>query len=287
MVIALVWVMFLTLSYAVLDALQSSTQTENVVRTVYLKERNLLFLNSVLWKAAQYLDRDNNNYDSLTEVWAKPIETDTPLGKIKITIVDLDRYLNVNYVGRNLKITRSFERLLELLDISPSLEERLKVWNGAKKPSEGWDLPYPPKGKPLDSLYEFNYFWNNTKDLYGDKNSTIQKPCLLELTTVYSDGKINVNTAPYWVLRSLDGEIDDVLARQIIQTRNERAFTTLMDLLRVDGINMDLLYRINDLIKFKSRYFKITATLREGERITTVEGIYDKTLKRFVLKKVY
>ena len=285
MIIVFIWGLFLTLSFAVLNAFYSVSNSEYLEKDLYKKERSLIFLNSVLYKVVDLLNRDKNNYDAETELWAKPFEIETPLGKLEIKIVDLDRYINVNYVGKDPKVTKAFERLLELLDINPLLEERLEIWNGAKK-AANWNLPYPPKGKPLDSLYEFNYFWNNTRDLYGNKNGVLQKPGLLELVTVYSNGKININTAPYWVLRSLDPEIDDVLARQIIEKRQQQPFKNLMDLLTVDGINMDLLYRISNLIVFKSRFWKISITLIQGGYSTTLVAIYDKNTKHFIIKKI-
>jgi general secretion pathway protein K len=161
----------------------------------------------------------------------------------------------------------------------------LLVWEGVK-PLEGeWKLPYPIKGKPLDSIYELQWFWDNSKDLYGKKVGNEEYPGLLELVTVHSTGKININTAPYWVLRALSPYIDDVLARQIMEKREEQPFKDVMELLTVDGIDMDLLYKIQDLLTTKSRFFKITLTL-EGDNSQTLTVIYDREKNQIVEKSV-
>jgi general secretion pathway protein K len=168
------------------------------------------------------------------------------------------------------------------------LLDRLMLWNGARKPYGEWDLPFPLKGKSLDSKYEFLYFWNNTRDLYGKKVDLVELPGLLSLITVYSNGKININTAPYWILRSLDENITDTVAREIMAERLKKPFRSPRDLLRIEDIDMDTLYRFYDAITTKSRYFEITVTLIE--RVTnytiTVRGIYDKQRKKFVEKEI-
>ena len=109
----------------------------------------------------------------------------------------------------------------------------------------------------------------------------------MELLTVHSGGRININTAPYWVIRALSPYIDDTLAREIIAYRKEHPFRSVQDLLNVEGIDMDLLYRIEDLLTTRSRFFKITLKLEGGNTALTVEAVYDVLNKRFVEKRIY
>ena len=287
MIVVLVLGLILTLTYWAVGAFESSASAYSAVQKVYRKEQGLVFLNSALYKLAELLDKDNNDYDALNEFWARPYSFETPIGTIEAKIVDLDRYIDVNLVGRNRKITRVFENLLSLLQIDPQLLELLLEWKG-DRPEEFWPAKYPPKGKPLDSVHEIALFWDKKGDLYGrEEESGISYPGLLELLTVHSGGRININTAPYWVIRALSPYIDDTLAREIIAYRKEHPFRSVQDLLNVEGIDMDLLYRIEDLLTTRSRFFKITLKLEGGNTALTVEAVYDVLNKRFVEKRIY
>ena len=151
MIVVLVLGLILALTYWAVGAFESSASAYTAVQKVYRKEQGLLFLNSALYKLAELLDKDNNDYDALNEFWARPYSFETPIGTIEAKIVDLDRYIDVNLVGRNRKITRVFENLLSLLQIDPQLLELLLEWKG-DRPEEFWPAKYPPKGKPLHLL---------------------------------------------------------------------------------------------------------------------------------------
>jgi len=284
MVIVLILVLFLSLSFYALDALNSASGAQRILTTLYKKEQALLLLNSALPQITALLDR-LGNVISLNQEWAKPIAVNTPLGLLDVKIVDLDRYLDVNGLN-NPQIVRALRRLCLLLDINSVFIDRLMVWEGLK-PNEGFEFQFPPKKGKLDSLWELTYVWNNTSDLFGKKEGFIEFPGLVKLLTVYSDGKVNVNTAPYWVLRSLDEAIDDWTAREIMERRKERPFRDLLDLLGVGNLDMDALYRLRNLIKFSSRYFKIELTLKSGDIKLTLVAVYDRVEKKIVEKEIY
>ncbi|NPB05272.1 MAG: general secretion pathway protein GspK [Aquificae bacterium] len=287
MILLVVLGLLLSVSYPAVDAFYSVWRADSAVSTVAAKRRDAVFLDSALRKAVEVLKRDDGAYDALSEFWAKPIVLETPVGELSVQIVDLDRYLNLNLVGRNPLVTAAFERLLLLLEVDYELLDRLLMWSGVRKPSGQPRTAFPVKGRPLDSVYELLYFWNETADLYGGNKGGITYPGLLELTTVHSDGKINLNTAPYWILRSLDDELDDALARQIIEERERSPFKSLQEVLRVPGVSADLLYRISKLVKFRSRYFKITLKLKRGEFQTVLEAVYDRATDKVLEKAIY
>ncbi len=287
MIIVLVLGLLLALTLPLLEALHSSWNARSNITTVYQKERALIFLNSALQKTIFLLNRDTNGYDGLNEIWSKPFEMETPLGTVSAQIVDLDRYININRVGRDPKLTEVFKNLLYLLDVDEDFLTYLYHWTGIKRTGERYVGKYPVKGRPLDSIYEVQYFWNNTGDLYGKREGSEELPGLLEFITVHSEGKININTAPYWIVRSLLPDMDEVLAHSIIEERLKNPFKSIQDLLRVDGMTMDILYRIQDVITFRSRFFKITLTLKSGERKTQLEAIYDRLKKQVVEKTIY
>jgi len=94
--------------------------------------------------------------------------------------------------------------------------------------------------------------------------------------TVYSDGRININTASKEVLRCLDEEIDDSLAEAIAAFRHSEDFSSAEDLKKVPGMNEALLKRIKGGIDVKSSAFSIRF---EGGFLETRSGI-EAVLKR-------
>ncbi len=88
------------------------------------------------------------------------------------------------------------------------------------------------------------------------------------MLTTYGDGKINIQSAPYDVLRTLDG-VDDILARAIMEERemldddgNPDPFRSTDDLFsRVDGLEPSIASRIT----VSSSFYRVTATGRCGD----------------------
>ena len=87
------------------------------------------------------------------------------------------------------------------------------------------------------------------------------------MLTTYGDGKVNIQSAPYDVLRTLP-DVDDILARAIMEEREAldddgepNPFSSVDDLFaRVDGLSS----AIADRITVNSSYYRITATGRKG-----------------------
>ena len=88
------------------------------------------------------------------------------------------------------------------------------------------------------------------------------------MLTTYGDGKINIQSAPYDVLRTLP-DVDDILARAIMEEREALddegepdPFKSVDDLFsRVDGLSS----AIADRITVSSQHYRITATGRSGD----------------------
>ena len=87
------------------------------------------------------------------------------------------------------------------------------------------------------------------------------------MLTTYGDGKVNIQSAPYDVLRTLP-DVDDILARAIMEEREALddegepdPFSSVDDLFaRVDGLSS----AVADRITVNSSYYRITATGRKG-----------------------
>ena len=87
------------------------------------------------------------------------------------------------------------------------------------------------------------------------------------MLTTYGDGKVNVQSAPYDVLRTLP-DVDEVLARAIMEERDAvdddgepNPFAGPDDLFaRIEGLNP----AVADRITVRSQFYRITATGRVG-----------------------
>ena len=88
-----------------------------------------------------------------------------------------------------------------------------------------------------------------------------------QMLTTYGDGKVNIQSAPYDVLRTLP-DVDDILARAIMEEREAiedekpHPFASVEDLFsRIDGLNSEIAKRVT----VKSQYYRITSTGRVGK----------------------
>lgn len=283
MIVLLVLLLFISSVYYVLDTYSSVRQADLMVEQFYFKEQAYQIFMSALPVVIDSLKRDDPSVDSLQDRWAYPLSFKTQKGELSISIYDEERFLNLNYVDSG-AYGKFFERLLKLLNIDPSYKDNLLAWEG--KSNAHIDTDYPIKRGPLDSKEEIRWAGFKSEDLLGKTIGNEFYPGLLSLTTVYSSGKININTANSYILMALDPRIDQALASKIIERRNREPFKKVEDLLLVDGFTFDILYAIKNLVDVKSNYFHIVMDLRSGGYTSTFEVIYDRQGDRIVYKKI-
>lgn len=80
---------------------------------------------------------------------------------------------------------------------------------------------------------------------------------LLDYLTIYSDGKININTAPREVLQCLSEFMDAALAEAIIEYRKDEDFISVNDLRNVPGMSDEVFAELRDWITVKSASFSM------------------------------
>jgi general secretion pathway protein K len=267
----------------VLDAYSATKSAQKVVEEVSYKVQASYVFSYALPLVLDLLKRDDPSVDSLQDSWAKELTFRTERGELRITIYDEERFLNLNSVDEG-PYGKFFERLLRLLAIDPSYKENLLVWTGKSKGTI--ETEYPIKRAPLDAKEELYYMGFDKQDLLGKELGGKFYPGLLGLTTVDSKGKVNINTASLYVLMALDQRIDETLASKIMERRNREPFKRSEDLLMVDGMTLDILYNIRDLIDVKSSTFHIKMELRSGERSAVFEVVYDRQADKILYKKL-
>lgn len=283
MIIFLVLIFFITTSYYVIFLHDSVKSTDAYIQKIYRKIQAYHIFESSLPIIIETLKRDDHTVDSFKDIWAYPLILNTKESEIKITIYDEDRFLNLNLAGEN-KWAKVFQRLFKILNIESDYLDNLLIWIGNKKGT--LNTEYPVKRDLLHSKEELLYLGFNNEDLVGKKIGNEFLPGLFSLTTVYSSGKVNINTAPTYVLRALDDRIDETLANKIKERRNREAFKNSNEIIMIEGFSFDILHSISPLIDIKSRYFHFIVEIKLNETITTFETIYDRQQDKIVWKKM-
>ncbi|MCX7760986.1 MAG: general secretion pathway protein GspK [Hydrogenothermaceae bacterium] len=283
MIIILVLMMFITFSYYVIDAYSNVNSANRMVVSIYNKQQAYYVASSVFEAVKFLLNTDDKTVDTLTDNWANPITFEREGVKVEVTIYDENRYINLNGV-KDPSYRQIVENLFNRLNISPAYIDKILVWIGKKEGSVNDN--YPPKKADLDSLYELSLLGFRDEDLVGKMVGNNFYPGLFSTSTVYTQGRININTAPLYVLMSLDPKIDQTLATKIIEYRQKKPFKTINDIVLVDGFNFDILYRIQNFIDVKSDIFHIKISVKIGDTPMEIDYIYNRNSAEVLYKEI-
>jgi general secretion pathway protein K len=247
--------------------------------------------------ARHQLQKDDSAYDALDEDWALLPEhpgflSDDDEGRFKVTIEDEAGKIAINKLVAgdkdkkvDLVIRAQLERLFEVLELDPQLIDPIIDWldpDNNPQPFGAEDeyyqslpSPYPCKNGPLAALEELLLVKGMTKEIfYGQE----EKKGLIHYLTLYSDGKVNINTATVEILQSLSDKIDKVLAQAIIDYRQEKPFKEIKydDIKSLPGMTLEIFNDIKDQCDVKSSTFSLRA---EGQMRDIKKVIYT-VLKR-------
>ncbi len=234
--------------------------------------------------AISYLkyDLQNTETDDLTEDWAKSYPP-FPVGEgfVKVTIEDENGKIDINKVVKengevDPKIQESLSILFERAEVEMGILNSIIDWidpdddprpEGAEDYHYGsLDPPYACKNGPLDTISELLMIEGVTDEVYEKISQHL---------TVYSDGKININTANKEVLVCLDNGIDEGIAEVIIQFREEKPFDTPDEL--KDVLNDEELYtRISAIITVHSNTFSVVSIGRVERVEKMIRTIIDR-----------
>jgi type II secretory pathway component PulK len=182
---------------------------------------------------------------------------------VRYTIEDLERYVNIN---------TATEALLENLPgISRPVARQI---NFRRSGADEGGVPSGAGRVPFQDIAELRGLHGiRDEDWFGGG----KEGALLDLLTTLGDGRVNVNTAPFEVLRVLPG-VDEAAAKTLVAMRtgadgeagtaDDRGWSD-WDIFATDtGIHGDTLQSLKQLCKFDSSYFKIEGlATRRGGRI--------------------
>jgi len=253
------------------------------------------------------LMEDDNNYDTLTEDWAKSglisqmsgsffsdgafdLAIKDEAGKIPLNkLVDGTAY---NEVIREL-LTRFLSQPEFNLDEQDlhDIVDAIKDWIDADNETTGFgaenayyqglEVPYSCKNGPLSSIDELLMVKGMTKEIYY---GTEEKPGMQHYVTIHGDGKINLNTAPPLVLRALDNEITDDMVEDMDEYRKDENNDLSGQSWYKDVTGMANISIEPDLITTKSNTFTITATGYFGNMKTLIIGVVERNSQTKTVK---
>jgi len=236
--------------------------------------------------ARSVLEKDDPEVDSLREDWGAfgkeiPFEQGAEM-TVTGSITDESGKINVNnLLTEEGKIDpagqQKVERLFSLLGLGeehlgPLLDwldrDDVKRMEGAENfYYQGLETPYRCGNGPFVSPGQLTL----VKGL-GNVSLSVESPQerLHDYLTIYSTGKININTAPIPVLQSLHPGIDKGIAENIVEYRKETNFRTIQEILKVPGFTPELFNAIKDSVTTKSSAFSIQT---EGHSDTAVRRL--------------
>lgn len=168
----------------------------------------------------------------------------------------------------------SYRSLLRNLGMDPALLETLADWldvddtaRSAGAEYQGYysklPEPYAPKNGRLDSTGELAL-------VKGYGRAGVER--LGRFLTVYSDGLVNINTAPKEVLMALSEEITPEMALRLIERRDEKPFADPSDIRAVSGFET-LVFSLQGRIKVKSDIFRVRTRAVSGGVVREVEAV--------------
>ncbi len=273
-----------------LVALEFSQRTGiNLTMTVnYADSKKALYVAYGGYQAAlSLLIKDTNDYDGPGDFWYgmfPPIPIGD--GAVSIYIEDEKARFNVRKLiyaqgEEDKRKSAMLSRMFIVLAIEPSLIDGIVDWqdidgkirpNGAE--ASYYNLlspPYAPRNSQVVTVGELLLVKELDRDIYFIPPS-LRSPIaneefapLNKYITVYGDGKININTAAEPVLICMSKDMDEFIARDIIQFRQKEPFKSIEDLKKVETVS-DILYdEIKSLITVKSNLFRIRATGVSGK----------------------
>ncbi len=221
-------------------------------------------------------DRKDNANDTLDEVWSRPVPPiELGDGTIQITVEDEERKFDLNKLvmtngnAPDEKRIAIFRRLLEILEIDPSLADAVVDWldndntprvGGAESDYyESLPFPYKAKNDFFDTVDELRLVRGVTPEIFEK---------LRPFVTVYGDGLINLNTAPKPILMALSGypgaadigTITEETADEIIAYRKDTPFQNVADIQKVSPLLSNLYHSVlvfREVTTVKSETFHI------------------------------
>ncbi|RJR50317.1 MAG: general secretion pathway protein GspK [Desulfobacteraceae bacterium] len=185
-------------------------------------------------------------------------------------------------------------RLFRALGVAEELLEPLLDWldrddieriNGAEsKYYSGLDTPFSCANGTLQTLGQLAMIKGYDKGLMTEDGRRVD---LTPYVTLYTNGKINVNTAPPEVLQCLGEQLDSAMANAIAVYRRSHDLRTMSDLAKVTGLSADLLSGVSPWVTFKSTTVSVESRGSYRETSRTVRAVVERSGEKATPRLIY
>ncbi len=177
-------------------------------------------------------------------------------------VVDEGGKINVNSLLKadgtvDEKREAQLRRLFLLLGVEHEVVNPILDWLDAdddERPGGAEGSYYLTLPEPLECA---NGKISTLGELYSIKGMDKVTVSLSDYLTVYTDGKININTASKTVLATFGEEFDGSLPDAIIEYRKNEEFKGVEDLLKVPGMSQDLFSELREMLSVKGSAFTL------------------------------
>jgi general secretion pathway protein K len=285
-VLVLIVILAMEIFRAGARAAQTGAYARDSVRGSLIAEAGLAAARIALRETAK-----DFQYETLDQVWSRPVPPiELGEGTVLVTVEDEDRKINLNRLvlpngnAPDEQRLAVFRKLLANLDIDPSLADAVVDWLdnddtprvGGAESAYYLSLPYAYRAKNdlFDTLDELRLVRGMTPERFEK---------IRPFATIYSSGKVNINTAPKEVLMALSagqdaadaGEIGASAADQIIEYRKGNPFRNARDIGNVSPALKDLYARTRfpDLIDVKGTAFRVRSTGNVSGTYRTIDAV--------------
>lgn len=286
LVLVLIVILAMEIFRAGARAAQTGAYARDSVRGSLIAEAGLAAARIALRETAK-----DFKYETLDQIWSRPVPPiELGEGTVLVTVEDEDRKINLNRLvlpngnAPDEQRLAVFRKLLANLDIDPSLADAVVDWidnddiprAGGAESAYYLSLPYAYRAKNdlFDTLDELRLVRGMTPERFEK---------IRPFATIYSSGKVNINTAPKEVLMALSagqdaadaGEIGASAADQIIEYRKGNPFRNARDIGNVSPALKDLYSRTRfpDLIDVKGTAFRVRSTGNVSGTYRTIDAV--------------
>lgn len=131
------------------------------------------------------------------------------------------------------------------------------------------EYPYPCANGTLQTLDQLSM----VKGFGGLRTEGGRVVDLSPFVTLYTDGKININTASAEVLQCMSEQLDGSMAQAIVTFRKTEEFQSVNDLMKVPGFREEFLSGVSPFLTVKSSAMSVESIGSYREAVCTVRAV--------------
>jgi len=224
--------------------------------------------------------RGENELDSLSEEWARPVRTQFGDSEVTIEIVDEAGKLNPNSLDPNLSDSSSsppneLQKLVDALGIRNE-HAGLRVADWIDQDETGL-YERGAANRRLASLAEVLRIPHFDRRQSEAGMSPEELAMLVSHLTIWSDGKVNLNTASESVLAALLPRDAEEIAARIVGYREEQDFEKVSDVQRVEGFSGIPFAEFSSKATTRSNTYRADITVTRGTATMRASAVLRRT----------